>query len=98
MSDEPPGAEVIGGNGNSSCRTGSRASNPMRRACVVRASRSPSPLPSPVGLSLAHIYLWPYIIISLYHSHLCILWWDARSEEHTSELQSLRHLVCRLLL
>src|SRR5262245_62178425 len=23
---------------------------------------------------------------------------DARSEEHTSELQSLRHLVCRLLL
>src|SRR5205814_10560169 len=28
-------------------------------------------------------------------------WWsdiDHRSEEHTSELQSLRHLVCRLLL
>src|ERR1039458_10234790 len=28
-------------------------------------------------------------------------WWTAtgiRSEEHTSELQSLRHLVCRLLL
>src|SRR5262245_3240270 len=24
--------------------------------------------------------------------------WDGRSEEHTSELQSLRHLVCRLLL
>src|SRR5438045_6627278 len=24
--------------------------------------------------------------------------WAARSEEHTSELQSLRHLVCRLLL
>src|SRR5471030_2548725 len=24
--------------------------------------------------------------------------WSARSEEHTSELQSLRHLVCRLLL
>src|SRR5437899_7146642 len=24
--------------------------------------------------------------------------WGARSEEHTSELQSLRHLVCRLLL
>jgi hypothetical protein len=28
-------------------------------------------------LSIAHIYSWPYIIISLYHSHLCILWWDA---------------------
>src|SRR5205814_9078203 len=26
-------------------------------------------------------------------------WWNgSRSEEHTSELQSLRHLVCRLLL
>src|SRR5205814_10185521 len=24
--------------------------------------------------------------------------WSKRSEEHTSELQSLRHLVCRLLL
>src|SRR5437899_5386450 len=24
--------------------------------------------------------------------------WDGRSEEHTSELQSLRQLVCRLLL
>src|ERR1035438_10776046 len=24
--------------------------------------------------------------------------WASRSEEHTSELQSLRHLVCRLLL
>src|SRR5947199_6956842 len=28
--------------------------------------------------------------------HLCRT--DIRSEEHTSELQSLRHLVCRLLL
>src|SRR5437899_1879095 len=25
-------------------------------------------------------------------------WFRTRSEEHTSELQSLRHLVCRLLL
>src|SRR5258705_3155640 len=28
----------------------------------------------------------------------CLLFTSARSEEHTSELQSLRHLVCRLLL
>src|SRR5436853_3082782 len=28
----------------------------------------------------------------------CMLRTCARSEEHTSELQSLRHLVCRLLL
>src|SRR5262245_63849867 len=27
-----------------------------------------------------------------------VLVWRLRSEEHTSELQSLRHLVCRLLL
>src|SRR5262245_22750055 len=26
------------------------------------------------------------------------VFWELRSEEHTSELQSLRHLVCRLLL
>src|SRR5437899_10251857 len=26
------------------------------------------------------------------------VFWIGRSEEHTSELQSLRHLVCRLLL
>src|SRR5437899_4177240 len=30
--------------------------------------------------------------------HRVIDWWRLRSEEHTSELQSLRHLVCRLLL
>src|SRR5438045_4528053 len=30
--------------------------------------------------------------------HLAALDGDLRSEEHTSELQSLRHLVCRLLL
>src|ERR1039458_10528452 len=28
----------------------------------------------------------------------CSRWRTIRSEEHTSELQSLRHLVCRLLL
>src|SRR2546425_11818619 len=31
-------------------------------------------------------------------STLLMAWWDARSEEHTSELQSLAYLVCRLLL
>src|SRR5437899_8735542 len=30
--------------------------------------------------------------------HLARRWRGTRSEEHTSELQSLRHLVCRLLL
>src|SRR2546430_4878002 len=27
-----------------------------------------------------------------------VLWWQGRSEEHTSELQSQSNLVCRLLL
>src|ERR1035441_8323431 len=31
------------------------------------------------------------------HSLHASLVWRGRSEEHTSELQSLRHLVCRLL-
>src|SRR5437899_9776316 len=44
-------------------------------------------------------YVWPLRIIQ----GLCeIIWFEkksiGRSEEHTSELQSLRHLVCRLLL
>src|SRR5262245_65694951 len=47
------------------------------------------PVPSSVGRGLG--------------SRRCLLDWNlpiqkARSEEHTSELQSLRHLVCRLLL
>src|SRR5437899_5674327 len=36
--------------------------------------------------------------LRLQHELLIILVRDHRSEEHTSELQSLRHLVCRLLL
>src|SRR5437899_4446322 len=37
-----------------------------------------------------YIYLYRYIYVYIYIY--------IRSEEHTSELQSLRHLVCRLLL
>src|SRR3712207_8186033 len=33
-----------------------------------------------------------------YGQHLCVLRAQARSEEHTSELQSRQYLVCRLLL
>src|SRR5205814_8817383 len=33
-----------------------------------------------------------------HHAPACLLPTSDRSEEHTSELQSLRHLVCRLLL
>src|SRR5258705_7254169 len=43
----------------------------------------------------------PIYIHFYFLDHLCILltcYFNCRSEEHTSELQSLRHLVCRLLL
>src|SRR5690554_7361620 len=44
--------------------------------------------------------------LALGHNHTCFItsdeqvkcWGDNRSEEHTSELQSRPHLVCRLLL
>src|ERR1039458_1270531 len=45
--------------------------------------RMPSPLPFLLTLCVVLVCVW--------------LWWRSRSEEHTSELQSLRHLVCRLL-
>src|ERR1039458_6807802 len=35
--------------------------------------------------------------IGCFLSHVGVIRHAARSEEHTSELQSLRHLVCRLL-
>src|SRR5258705_3039467 len=50
-------------------------------------------------------------LLPLWEAAACCRWWEhrtllesrrslhtPRSEEHTSELQSLRHLVCRLLL
>src|SRR5258705_8789207 len=40
----------------------------------------------------------PYIDIHIITPPLVIPLHRLRSEEHTSELQSLRHLVCRLLL
>src|ERR1035438_4705254 len=39
--------------------------------------------------------VWLYVSEYLYG---VVIYWSYRSEEHTSELQSLRHLVCRLLL
>src|SRR5436853_4964752 len=38
------------------------------------------------------------VLLPLYEKHLRIKYNGSRTEEHTSELQSLRHLVCRLLL
>src|SRR5690554_7617986 len=59
----------------------------------------------PIGMQLfkfAKLVLWPFgneVIINFdRHPILNILWLIFRSEEHTSELQSRPHLVCRLLL
>src|SRR5205814_2476208 len=46
-----------------------------------------------LGFTLGLQYCYLLAVIGL----VAVVWW-ARSEEHTSELQSLRHLVCRLLL
>src|SRR5437899_12489876 len=40
----------------------------------------------------------PRVTIAALVLMLATIWVGTRSEEHTSELQSLRHLVCRLLL
>src|ERR1035438_8139670 len=45
--------------------------------------RLPTIMPNVIGRDLPLFILLPFVV---------------RSEEHTSELQSLRHLVCRLLL
>src|SRR5258705_13355890 len=43
--------------------------------------------------------VWPLTLVLLGFILVVSLWTPLqRSEEHTSELQSLRHLVCRLLL
>src|SRR5437899_4395985 len=63
--------------------------SPARRRSWARALSRLSAL-SPIP----HRSVWPYgRILCLRSSRVC-----GRSEEHTSELQSLRHLVCRLLL
>src|SRR5258705_7081462 len=49
--------------------------------------------PQPKVLNLASSMTWVSGLI-----FICSFMTSPRSEEHTSELQSLRHLVCRLLL
>src|SRR5262245_64620077 len=43
-----------------------------------------------IGEHFSRLAVFPFDIMPAFGAH--------RSEEHTSELQSLRHLVCRLLL
>src|ERR1035441_10831656 len=58
-------------------------SNASNSSCLIRTSSSASRFLSPIDCTTS------FIIVSSGRP---------RSEEHTSELQSLRHLVCRLLL
>src|SRR5205814_9515291 len=53
--------------------------------------------------SLLDVEAWnlpgaPRLRARVVHARFFDFLWFCRSEEHTSELQSLRHLVCRLLL
>src|SRR5205814_9120452 len=50
------------------------------------------------GRALARRLLLTLLHVGLVDDHRLGHVRDGRSEEHTSELQSLRHLVCRLLL
>src|ERR1035441_955627 len=72
----------------------------------IQSSSGPSPLPLPSAQDSAppaplHV-LRPEDMERSWWSRILGRWqWQwawPRSEEHTSELQSLRHLVCRLLL
>src|SRR5947199_3895500 len=56
------------------------------RSCKYRPLKSALPV---AELAFA-IYFTYFVVFAIAHGK--------RSEEHTSELQSLRHLVCRLLL
>src|SRR5205814_7733665 len=54
--------------------------------------------PGGLGLYPGFGWTWPNNMRILYNRASCDRNGKPRSEEHTSELQSLRHLVCRLLL
>src|SRR5262245_65862946 len=86
------------------------ANSPVRRRCFFMYSCGPyrhlhsfptrrssdlsshMPARSTIGRSFSSVIIWttgPAVVDR---------WRSIRSEEHTSELQSLRHIVCRLLL
>src|SRR5436853_1063712 len=62
--------------------------------CRMRSSRGPQD----VGKYRSRAIIVSATIRSRSASSRASRMFSARSEEHTSELQSLRHLVCRLLL
>src|SRR5438045_1814578 len=84
-----------------SCLSSSVSSSPLTYACLIRASSSSSSRKKfKYWYDTSTSGLPPSLLCSSADTcppekaHLL----NFRSEEHTSELQSLRHLVCRLLL
>src|SRR5258705_1556731 len=61
--------------------------------------RSPCP-PQPQTRAVSHSSIAKYFVATAVAAAVrkAVIEIESRSEEHTSELQSLRHLVCRLLL
>src|SRR5437899_12501084 len=74
---------------------------------LIRSPPSSTPFPTRRSSDLHFPFLMEPLLLSesgvRWHGYCTmtlpvIFGWMERSEEHTSELQSLRHLVCRLLL
>src|SRR5262245_63415172 len=82
------------------------AADAVDAPAIIQASRGARQYAN--DIMLAHmidalVEIYPHIPVCMHLDHgngptTCLTAIQNRSEEHTSELQSLRHLVCRLLL
>src|SRR2546422_6626956 len=80
---------------NSRCRKIDDAARPQPRSNTRIPGRRSS---AEASHSVSHSALAPPLTLALIHSRWYLDERGNRSEEHTSELQSRLHLVCRLLL
>src|SRR3712207_7295940 len=71
--------------------------NEVMDKCTEKLNRGSAMALLPMGIFLA-LYLVTSIITKDFYKMPVIIALLARSEEHTSELQSRQYLVCRLLL
>src|SRR5205814_10662767 len=77
-------SQTLPGKASATRTQASRCPTKVASHCTAAWDSNPSASSRPWGASSENGTTWPGI--------------KGRSEEHTSELQSLRHLVCRLLL